>query len=396
MTTLPAALLAVDEAVLDAAELLIDSFDDLPSPVGLARLDEALAAARTVAARVLEEGAGALPVRHVERGWAALEALAHYRFEWPARPVEDLLDAVFGPGTLPRLEAVLAGIDAHGTWEYLALRQSLRAGRLPVADPALRPRLEETARSLGAAFRAWLAAREGDLPGLDAAVVLGPGDLARSWYEPARHRVVLGPGEFYVFSGPGGPVVEPAPALAALAHELAGHAVQDALSRDLPPPLRPDHRGRLRYAALPAAEGFAFWRGELAVAFAEERGAEAGIGPRGLALLRAQNRFDALHHAVPACLAALAARARQRPGFDAVAHVAALAGHPGYGERVAALAGEPVNRLLYNAACHFGRLAVHETAARLAATGLAPAEVVRRAGRGAWALACLPDAIARA
>jgi hypothetical protein len=187
--------------------------------------------------------------------------------------------------------------------------------------------------------------------------------------------------------------VNPIAVARSLAHELAGHAVQNALSRDLPAALRPDDRGRIRFATLPAAEGFADFRAELALPFLEARREDFHLSDRDLEMVRQMNRLAFLHHALPACLGALAARARQEPGFDPVAHLAARVGHPGFGERLARTELDTVNRLVYNAACFFGLDLVQRTAAELADQGVADAEAVRRLGWGGWALSCYREAV---
>lgn len=388
-------LLEADRRCLDAAELLLDTVDLLPSPASLRRFLAEVEAAR----RAAGEAAASSPfearlLRHLLASWGALEEVVRHRFEHPRRPVAQLLDAVVGAGALERLEAALAAADPEAVGDYLAARQRFRADRIPPGTPEVRPLLEKAAAEAAAALRAWVAGREGDLPGMDAEVVLGRGDADRSWYEPARHRVVLGPGEFMVFEKGGRIDVNPVVALQGLAHELAGHAVQDALSRGLPDPLRPDHRGRLRFASLPVAEGFAHHRAALALAVAEERGAELGIGEDGIDLLRRTISMSWLHYAVPACAGALAARERQEPGFDALARLEAVSGHGGFGEVLRRCAADPLNRVVYNAACYFGWREVTEAAADLARRGLSGAGAVRRLGTGAWALACYREAVA--
>ena len=395
MVRLPEELLEADELVLDAADILLDSLGDFPSLVGFDRLHRVLDKARKTAAGTGPATAGErLTLFHLDANWSALEAVARYQFEWPRTPIEEPLAAIAGKGALDRLEQVVAGIDQQAAWTYLELRQSFRPGRVPPDLPDARPFLEDVTRRMTGEFRSWLRDREGEVPGLDAEVVLAPGASARSYYDPAMHRVVLGAGEFMVFGDRSGLRVDPVLSLYNLAHELAGHAMQDALSRGLPAPLRPDHRGRLRYASLPIAEGFADHRGGLALEFAEESGEAIGLTERDLDFLRLVHGMGTLHHAVPACLDALAARARQEPRFDAVAHLAKLAGHPGFGQRVAPHAApEPLNRVLYNAACHFGRLAVEGAAKELARRGVTGSEAVRRLGTGGWALACYTEAV---
>jgi hypothetical protein len=383
-----------DARCLDAAELLLDALDDLPSTAAFDRLTSEIARAQDL----LRDGDAATPfrrmlLRHLEASWELLEQVARYRFEWPRVSVSRLLDSLAGPGALDRLESELAGLDPREVLGYLDLRRSFRGSRVSVDTPDARPLLEEATVRLSGAFRDWLAGREGPLPGMDAEVVLGLGDTDHSWYEPARHRVIVGPGEFMVFRDGARLTVNPVAVARSLAHELAGHAVQDALSRDLPDSLRPEHRGRLRFAVLPAAEGFADWRAALAVPFLEENKVEFNLDDQDLELVHGMTRLAILHHALPACLGALAERARQEPGFDPVAYLAKRVGHPGFGERLARTEIGTVNRLLYGASCYFGLDTVRRTAAELSARGLRDAEVARRLGRGGWALRCYRDAV---
>ncbi len=396
MIELPAEVLDADERVLDAAELLVDAFDDYPAPAGLTALERAVDAGRTAAARCHARGpAETLALEHVEAGWAALLAVVVYRFAWPDVAIDVPLDAIAGPDAAARLEQAVVAVDEGAAWDYLSLRQSFRAGRVAPDTPEAHALLMQRVPPLVDAFRGWLLARDPGLPGLDAEVVLGAAGAGRSWYEPARHRVVLGADEFMIFDGPGGLRLDPSIALASLAHELAGHAVQDVVSRALPAPLRLDDRGRLRYASLPVAEGFASWRGgHLAVAFAEAHGREFGFDERSLALLRGTVALEALHHAVPAWLALLVERAHHDPAFDPGSYATAVVGHTGFRERlVRSVTGQPLNKLFYDAACHFGRVAVHEQAARLAAAGVTGTEAAARLGCGGWTLGCYARAV---
>jgi len=383
-----------DARCLDAAELLLDALDDLPSPVAFDRLTWEITHARSLA-RSFEPSIPfeRMLLRHLEAAWSLLEKVARYRFEWPSVSARDLLETLAGPGALDRLESTLAGLDAAEVLGYLESRHGYRAGRVPVDSPEARPLLERATADLAQAFREWIAAREGPMPGMDAEVVLGRADTDHSWYEPARHRVILGPGEFMVFRQEGRLLVNPIGIARSLAHELAGHAVQNALSRDLPAALRPDDRGRIRFATLPAAEGFADYRAALALPFLEARREDFHLSDRDLEMVRQMNRLAFLHHALPACLGALAARARQEPGFDAISHLAARVGHPGFGERLARTDLDTVNRLVYNAACFFGLDLVQRTAAELTDQGVADADAVRRLGWGGWALPCYRDAV---
>jgi hypothetical protein len=196
-----------------------------------------------------------------------------------------------------------------------------------------------------------------------------------------------------VFAGPGGLSVNPVTALHSLAHELAGHAVQDALSRNLPAPLQPDDRARLRFGSLPTAEGFASHAASLALSFAEEEGERQGIGPADVELLRMMTDLAPLHHGVPALATILAARGKQEPGFDAAARLRELCGHGGFGELVERAATQPANKIVYECACWFGAEAVRATAAELADRGVAGGEAWRRLGQGAWALSCYGEAV---
>ncbi len=388
------ALAEADRRCLDAAELLLDTLEQLPSGEGLRILGKEVARARATA-RSASRGTPfeRTYARHLEISWEALERVARYRFEWPRVPVSRVLDGIAGEGAMNRLEAAVEGVDQREVWSYLELRQRYRAGRVSPASPEVRPFLEKSAKGIAASFREWLEAREGSLPGADAEVVLGEGDAGGCRYEPARHTVVVGPGEFMVFDRGGRLTVNPLIVLHGLSHELAGHAVQDALSRPLPEPLRPEHRARLRFASLPLAEGFAGHRTALAVSFAEEKKSELGLDDQDLTLLRRMVELGSLHHALPACVGALAARARQEPGFDAAGHLSRLAGHAGFGEMLLRASAEPINRVLYNAACHFGRETVTEAAAALAGQGVDEAERTRRLGTGGWALEVYPGIV---
>ncbi len=383
-----------DARCLDAAELLLDALDDLPSPLAFGHLTWELTRARNVA----RSSAPATPfeslaVRHLEASWELLEQVARYRFEWPAVPASKLLDTLAGAGALDRLETALAALDQRDVLAYLELRHAFRASRVAADDPDVRPLLERTTERLGRAFRAWLSAREGSLPGTDAEIVLGPPGADHAWYEPARHRVVLAPGEYMVFREDGRLRASPVAVARSLAHELAGHAAQNAASRDLPEFLQPDHRARMRYACLPLAEGFADYRASLAVPFLEAHVEELGLSERDLDLARQMTRLTFLHHALPACLGALAIRARQERGFDPVAYLAERVGHPGFGERVARTGLDTVNRLLYAASCYFGLELVQQTATDLAEEGIEGAEAVGRLGWGGWAYSCYREAV---
>lgn len=383
-----------DARCLDAAELLLDALDDLPSPVAFGRLTWEITRARNLA-RSCQPSTPfeRMFLRHLDASWSLLEKVARYRFEWPSVSACELLETLAGPGALDRLESVLADLDQREVLSYLELRHGYRAGRVPVDLAETRPLLERVTADLARAFREWLTAREGPLPGADAEVVLGAGDTDHSWYEPARHRVVVGPGEFMVFREDGRLVVNPIGVARSLAHELAGHAVQNALSRDLPDSLRPDHRGRIRFATLPAAEGFADYRAALAVPFLEDRRADFNLSDRDLEMVRRMTRLAFLHHALPACLGALAARARQEKGFDPVSHLAARVGHTGFGERLARTEIDTVNRMVYNAACFFGLDLVQQSVTELSDQGIPAADAVRRLGWGGWALSCYREAV---
>ncbi len=388
------ALRDADARCLDAAELLLDALDDLPSPLAFGHLTWELTRARSLA----RSGNPATPfeslaVRHLEASWRLLEQVARYRFEWPGVGVRDLLDTLAGEGALDRIEAAMAALDQRDVLGYLEIRQGFRANRVPADDPEARALLERTTERLGRAVRGWLLAREGSLPGTDAEIVLGPPGSDRAWYEPARHRVVLTPEEFMVFREGSRLRASPVAVARSLAHELAGHAVQNALSRDLPEFLQPDHRARMRFATLPQAEGFADHRAALAVPFLEAHAGEFDLSEKDLELARHMTRLAFLHHALPACLAALVIRARQEPGFDPVGYLAKRLGHSGFGEQVALAGPDSVNRLLYAAASFFGLELVQQTAAELAEEGVEGAEAVGRLGWGGWAYACYREAV---
>ncbi len=388
------ALREADSRCLDAAELLLDALDDLPSPLAFGHLIWELTRGRNLA-RSQEPATPfeSLAVRHVEASWKLLEQVARYRFEWPSVSPRALVESLAGEGALDRLEDALAGLDERDVLGYLELRQGFRANRVPVDDSEGRALLERTTANLGRSFREWLLAREGALPGTDAEIVLGPPGADHAWYQPARHRVVLTPEEFMVFREGDRLRASPVAVARSLAHELAGHAVQNALSRDLPEFLQPDHRARLRFAALPLAEGFADYRASLAVPFLESHAAEFELSEKDLELARQMTRLAFLHHALPACLAALAIRGRQEPGFDPVSYLAKRVGHPGFGERVARASLDTVNRLLYAAACYFGLELVQQTAAELGEEGVDGAEAVKRLGWGGWAYPCYREAV---
>jgi hypothetical protein len=196
-----------------------------------------------------------------------------------------------------------------------------------------------------------------------------------------------------VFENEDGLSVNPVIALHSLAHELAGHAVQDALSRDLPVPLRPDDRSRLRFATLPIAEGYSAHAASLALSFAEEQGAEFGLTVTDVDFLRRMIDMTVLHQAIPALVSVLAARARQEPGFDPVAHMIERCGLPGFGEMLEAADREPAYRLIYDNACFFGSQEVTRTARELTASGVDRGAALRALGSGAWALSCFRDAV---
>lgn len=390
----PPTLEAADARCLEAAGLLLDSLDRLPSPACFRRLMEAIDAARAL----LDHGAGApaeglspglVPLyhTHLKLSWGLLESVARARFDWPRRDPGELLDALAGPGALRRLEEGASRLDHEEIGGYLALRSGFRAGRAPASSPDARGLIERAAARFERLFKDWLIAREGARPGLDAQVAVADDETQRSWYEPERHRVVLNPAEFMVFEQGGGCLsVNPVLAVRALVHELAGHALQDAASRGLPSPLRPDHAARLRFASLPVAEGFAAWRTALAVPFAESHRADLGLSDRDLELLRRLVRLTAAHHLIPACVAVASWRARREPAFDPLAHLESL-GLAGCGELLERAASRPLNALLYDASTWFGMEGVAAAAERLghAAAGLA---------RGGWALPCYAEAAA--
>ena len=110
-------------------------------------------------------------------------------------------------------------------------------------------------------------------------------------------------------------------------------------------------------------------------------------------LARQMTRLAFLHHALPACVAALVIRARQEPGFDPAGYLAERRGHSGFGEQVARASLDSVNRLLYAAACYFGLELVQQTAAELAEDGVVGAEAVGRLGWGGWAYPCYRGAV---
>jgi hypothetical protein len=383
-----------DARCLDSAELLLDALDDLPSPLAFGHLTWELTRARNLV-RSCEPATpfDTLVVRHLEASWELLEQTARYRFEWPSVSPQRLLDVLAGPGALDRLESALADLDQRDVLSYLELRHGFRANRVAPEAPDVRPLLEQVTAKVGQAFREWLRAREGRISGTDAEIVLGGAEADHAWYEPARHRVVLAPGEFMVFREGDRIRVSPVAVARSLAHELAGHAVQNALSRELPEFLQPDHRARIRFAALPPAEGFADYRAGLAVPFLEAHRVEFDLSDQDLELSRGMTRLAFLHHALPACLGALAARARQEPTFDPVAHLANRLGHSGFGEQLARTPPDTVNRLLYSASCFFGLDLVQQTAAELADLGIEGAEAVTRLGWGGWAYPCYREAV---
>jgi hypothetical protein len=287
----------------------------------------------------------------------------------------------------------VSGIDPDDAWSYIEQRHGYRAGRVPAERPDARPLVEESSARLVKAFREWISSRGWRLPGLDAEVMVSQGQVDHSWYQPTQHLVVLGGSEFMVFERDGTLSVNPAVALRSLAHELAGHAVQDALSRTLPMPLRPDDRSRLRFVTLPIAEGYAAHAASLAPVFALEQGEAFGLDERDLASLERMDRMSALHHAVPALVSVLAARARQEAGFDPVAYMADHCALPGFGEILEAAGDEPAYRLIYDNASFFGGEQVRSTALELSKRGIDGGAALRALGSGAWSLDCYHDAV---
>ncbi len=390
----PGALLEVDEACLAAATRLLDTLGEWPSPVGHRRFREALAAARRAAGEEEARGAAApLVLRHLRAGWDALEAVVRYRWEWPRVDERELLAPVAGDGIVGYATTVLRDAGEEELWAYLEARQGQSEGRLPPGSPAARRAVQEAADRLVGAFRAWLRERGWDLPGLDVEVTLDPSGRATSSYRPARRVVVLGGAEFLVFGEEACPRVNPAIALHSLAHELAGHAVHAALSRDLPAPLRPDDRARLRFASLPVSEGFAGYAGRLALSFAREAGDAVGLAPGAVGFVEQVVRLTPVHHATAVLLDVAALRARREPRFDPVSWLESTCGHGGFGEVVAGMERVPVYKLLYDAASLAGLREVEETASRLERRGVEGPAAWRRLGRGAWALACYREAV---
>ena len=388
------ALLDADAACLAAAERLLDTLAEWPSPVGYERFLRTLEEARALADA--EESAGRvdpLLLRHLRASWEALAAVARYRWEWPRVDEAEPLAAVAGEDAGDRIRVRVAGADREELWAYLADRHRQRAGRVPPSAPAARPMVEEAARRMTRAFRAWLASRGWDLPGLDVEVTVDPGDRVMSSYRPARRMVVLGGAEFLVFGGPKGARVDPVIALHSLAHELVGHAVQAALSRDLPAPLRPDDRSRLRFASLPVAEGLAGYAGRLALAFAREAGEEIGLAPGSVEFLARMVELTPLHHATAALVDLAVLRARREPGFDPVRWLEETCGHGGFGDLLAAARDVPLYKLLYDAGSLAGLLAVEEAAAVLERRGVTGPTAWRRLARGAWAISCYREAV---
>ncbi len=387
-------LVKADARCLDAAEIFLDAMDDIPSVVAFNRLIWELTRAKSLL-RASEPRAAfeRLFLRHLDASWTLLERVSRFRFGWPRMPVSELLDAIAGPAALDRLEQAVADLDPEEAWGFIEIRSRYRADRVPIDAPEAVAAVERSAAAIVPMFRSWLLEREGPLEGLDAEVRLGPVAAEHSWYEPGPNRVVLAPAEFMAFRKEGKVTINPLGALRSIAHELAGHAVQDALCRELPEPLRPDHRGRLRFASLGVAEGFADARADLSVAFAEKRQSDLGLTDQDLEMLRRMNELTLFHHAIPTCIGALATRARQEPGFDAAAHLAARVGHAGYGEMLGRASADTVYRLIYNASCFFGFDAVRKVAAELADEGVGPSESVRLLGKGGWALECYRDAV---
>lgn len=390
-------LVEADRRCLEAAELLLDNLELVPSATAYNSLLDAIARAKEAAAGASHPSVfERLFAKHLTASWEVLAQVARYRFEFPRGSVDELLESIAGPGAVERLERAISGIEPEQVVAYLEERRRYSLGRISAGAPQARPLVEETLGALAGLFKKWLAAREGDAPGLDAEVVLGASESDRSWYSPARRRVVIGPGEFMVFENGGGLTVNPVAALVSLAHELGGHAVQDALSKDLPEPLRPGANGRLRFASLAAFEGFADYRASMALAFAQENRSALSLSAGDLSLLRVNLSMAFLHNALPAYAAVLVARARVNPSLDPSRRLAEVTGQGGFGEMIERVSRDPVNRLIYNASCWFGLAAVREAAAELDRAGVAEPEKVRRLGRGGWSLACYREAVTAA
>lgn len=387
---LPPDLLAADEAVYTAAEPFLEALNELPCPEGFWQLQHRLDAARQLLDRLDAE-----PITgcHLQASWAAVETVARFRFRWPEVPVSQVIESVHGPGSGSRLDGMIAGLDHSSAWRLVVLQTACREGGVPAEAPHYRDTLEKATARLASAFRQWLEGHEGALPGLDAEVILGPPGLDRSFYQLPSHRVVLRPLDFLVLRDDSGVTVKPISALLALAHELAGHAVHDAASRGLPPPFRPDHRVPLRFANQPAAEGFAMYRMGLAVTFAREHLDELSFGESDLELLELMADAAVVQHAVAAWIGALTIRASQEPGFDPVAEAAKIAGHSGFGERIARTPPGAVTQLLYDAACCLGTDMVEQTAGRLNSRGVNSEDAWKYLATGSWAPLCYSAAV---
>ncbi|HHN75082.1 MAG TPA: hypothetical protein ENK10_07650 [Acidobacteria bacterium] len=380
-----------DEQVLDAAELLLDSLGEYPSPRALRRVREALARGRA-AVRAAEEGAASWESvcgAQLEQSWRVLECWVEARWNWPADP-EPLLEALFGPGGWATIERQVADLDPVAVTEYFDLRQGLRRDRLPTADSEYFPRVRTALLELVEALIGWLAREGWDLPGLDVTVSVVPDESGHAYYQPRMGRIVVPSGLAMVFRRPSGIEVDASPALRTVCHELLGHAVQHALSADLPAFLQAADRTPLRLAGQVCAEGLGEHASEVA-----RRLLASGSGILGTAArdrFEIEQRVGALFHALPALACVARLKEQIDPAFTAAGYLASVAGHDGFGTLLDTAAPD-LDRIVYHASSAFGWQMVARADAELARHEPSPARRWRRLGRGAWTPALYPRVV---
>lgn len=376
------ALCSADELCLDRAELLLDGLSRLPALRGRESFHRALEEGRELlAGSDLDDPFSVLFGRHLLHGWKLLEELVELRWSWPGRSPGRLLEALGGPDALSRMEAAVAFLDPDAVWDYLQRLGAYRGDRLPVT--AAPEAVEQAAARVRRELTSWLNASGYDLPGLDAELVVAPDPGQHCYYQHRAHRIVLAAGVFMLFRTEEGVRVNPAGALTSLAHELLGHAVQNTLCGDLPDPLNPGLRSTLRLSGQVAAEGLAEHSAGLVRRFAAERGHRIGLDAGDLELMEAEARLGAAFHALPALAQYARMQSAYDPSFDPHAYLARVAGHGGFGERLAGCRPEP-RSLLYEASTWLGMEMVRETEEALAVRGIAGGASWRRLARGGW------------